>query len=230
MKAYELTVTALLKKDLYYQEVQQEIGMLLNRSMLKNKELKEFHREKRLKGYVYSGLYPVEKQKVYTKGNVYVFRIRSLKRWFIEAIESCIRGQGDDVFHIISGEKRFWTKKVIQELYSITPFFVTVDNSPWLQEDDVDLLIERLQVNAEKKYRDFINGDIETNQFIQRMEFLNQKPIALKYKGIKLLGHKVKMIVHSDEDSQKLAYTILGSGLGEKNSSIGGGFCFAHFL
>lgn len=230
MKVYELIITVLLKKDLYYQAVQEEIGIFLNRSMLKNDNLKKFHRETRLKGYVYSGLYPVEKTKIYSKGNVYVFRLRSLDENFIRTMEICIRGQRDNVFQVISGEKRLWTKGVIQELHSITPFFITVDDSPWLQEDDFDLLIKRLQINAEKKYRDFIQEDIETNQFVQRIELLNYKPMAVRYKGIKLLGHKAKIIVNNDDDAQRLAYTVLGSGLGEKNSAVGGGFCYAKFL
>ncbi|OZI12920.1 hypothetical protein CEW92_04075 [Bacillaceae bacterium SAS-127] len=231
MECYELTVTVMVKQNIYFQNVQEKIGAYLNRCMLMDETLKEMHGRREVKPYTFSGFYPVEsKTKVYKAGAIYVFRIRSLQKEFIDKMERCLRKQKSDDFQCIAIEKRKHGNRVIQELYSVIPVIVTVDGKPWLQEDgDVDLFIKRLQANVEKKYYDAYGKKIENTQFIQRLEFMNQKPMAISYKGVRLLGNKVKITVNSDEDSQKLAYTALGNSLGEKGSSLGGGFCFANF-
>ena len=41
------------------------------------------------------------------------------------------------------------------------------------------------------------------------------------------MGNKLTVLVNGDEASQKLAFMALGTGLLEKNSSNGMGFCIA---
>lgn len=231
MKYFSLTVTVMVKRDVYFQNVQEEIGRYLNQSMLLNDTLKEMHGRKGFKAYVYSGLYPIEvKTKVYKAGSVYIFRIRSLKEEFLEALARCLRKQKSEQFQCIAVEKVTYRNKVVQELYSATPFILTVNGQPWLRENgDFDLLIKRIEDNADKKYQDVFKQKVENTHFIQRLELLNQKPIAVKYKGIRLLGNKLRMTVNGDEDSQKLACTVLGMGLAEKGAALGLGFCFANF-
>lgn len=232
MEYFELTVTVLVKKDIYYQKVQESIGNYLSLSMLLNEKLKQIHGQKGHKGYCFSGLYPIEmKTKVYKAGAVYVFRVRSLKEVFLDTLDQCLRKVKSDQFNCISIEKRKYRNRIVQELYSATPFILTIDGQPWLQETgDFDLLIKRLEANARKKYEDAFNQKIENEHFIQRLEIINQKPIAVAYKGIRLLGNKLRITVNTDDESQKLAYTVLGSSIGEKGSSLGAGFCFANFI
>lgn len=232
MRFFELTITVLVKKDLHFQKAQEALGAYLNRSMLQDENLKQLHARKGSKLYVYSSLYPVEtRTKVYKAGAVYVFRVRSLMKKFTNWLEPCLRTQRDLLFQCIAIEKRTCGNRMIQELYSVTPFVVTVNNQPWLQEtDDLDLLISRLEANADKKYQDAFEEKLVHSRFIQRLEFVNQKPIAMSYKGIRLLGNKLRITVNSDDPSQKLAYTVLGAGLGEKGSTLGAGFCFANYV
>lgn len=232
MKVYELTITLLLKKDIHYQGINEALGSYMNRCMLHDDKLSNLHREKGQKGYVFSGLYPVEaKTKVYQEGKVYVFRVRSLKKVFTDKLGKCMRKQQDSVFHTIAIEERFYGRRTIQDLYSVTPFIVTVEGGPWLQTTgNLDVLLERLNSNAEKQYQDIFQEKLASNNFIQRIEFINQKPMAMSYKNVRLLGNKVRLEVNSDPDSQKLAYTVLGGGLAEKGSSVGAGFCFANFV
>ncbi|MBS7530262.1 CRISPR-associated endoribonuclease Cas6 [Hazenella sp. IB182353] len=227
----ELTVTVMVREDLYYQNVQAALGSYLNRSMLQMERLKQRHAERASKLYVFSGLYPVErKTKIYRKGAVYIFRVRSLDSEFLELMEKCIRKQKDAHFECLAIEKHRVRDRMIQELYSITPFIVTVNNQPWLQpHGDIDVLIERLESNAEKKYQDAFQNKLDSSHFIERIELINEKPLAISYKGIRLLGNKVRIAVASEPQAQKLAYTALGAGLGEKGSSVGAGFCFANF-
>ena len=53
--------------------------------MSKNQELKELHDKKRVyKYYTFGNFYPIEKEKVYKKGNSYQFRLRSPNESFID--------------------------------------------------------------------------------------------------------------------------------------------------
>lgn len=167
MNYYELTITCMLKRDIAFQEVQEKIGAYINRCMLLDERLKEKHAKKEQKQYCYSGFYPVEfKTKMYKAGNVYVFRIRSLEKAFTESIKACLRKISDSVFQLIAIEQKTSGKRVVQELYTLTPFIVTVDNQPWLQQTgDLDVLIERLEANAEKKVHRYRWRKIRSNQF-----------------------------------------------------------------
>lgn len=231
MDISELIVTVMLKEDIPFQQSQEVIGNFLNASMLHDADLKEFHGESDIKGYVYNSFYPLEfKTKTYKANQVYVFRVRSLNKIFLEKMNRCIRKQKKGPFEVIAIEKRTYANKIIQGLYSVTPVVVTVDNQPWLQTDDVDLFIQRLEQNAEKKLKTLLGEEVGHYDFIESIEFSNHKPIGTSYKGIKLLGHKVKVEVKKDEDSQKLAHVVLGAGIGEKNSALGLGFCFGNFI
>ena len=221
----------MLKEDIPFQNAQEVIGSFLNASMLHDADLKELHGESEVKGYVYNSFYPVEfKTKTYKANQVYVFRVRSLNQIFLKKMNRCIRKQKKGPFEVIAVEKRTYANKIIQGLYSVTPVVVTIDNQPWLQTDDVDLFIQRLEQNAEKKLKVLLGEEVSHSDFIESIEFSNRKPMATSYKGIKLLGHKVKITVKKDRDSQKLAYVVLGAGIGEKNSALGLGFCFANFV
>jgi CRISPR-associated endoribonuclease Cas6 len=128
---------------------------------------------------------------------------------------------------IVSTEIREIKQKHIDFLETITPAIVTVDGKPWLLDGDILLLVQRIHANAEKKFKFFCNeeiGEVE-DYFIEKLKILNKKPACYSYKGIKLLGNKFRIKVNEDEKSQKLAFIVLSSGLSEKNSSLGAGFC-----
>ncbi|EGT4139151.1 CRISPR-associated endoribonuclease Cas6, partial [Clostridium perfringens] len=61
------------------------------------------------------------------------------------------------------------------------------------------------------------------------LEFNNKKPIAIKYKNIKILGDKLTLNISDDELSQKIAYMSIGVALGECNSR-GYGFLNYRYL
>ena len=86
--------------------------------------------------------------------------------------------------------------------------------------------------NLEKKYKSFFGEEIALDSaaqnFIQLLELKNRKPQTIKVKKdggfIRFFGNKLRIVPNEDELSQKLAFTALACGLGEKNS-YGGGFC-----
>ena len=85
-------------------------------------------------------------------------------------------------------------------------------------------LEERLKVNLIKKWNHFTGEKInEDFQLYTMLEFLNEGPIVMEYKNVKLLGDKVRLQIADNDNAQKLAYMSLGTGLLEMNSR-GAGF------
>ncbi|WP_459500530.1 CRISPR-associated endoribonuclease Cas6 [Bacillus sp. C1] len=227
---FELIITALLKEKVHYQDSIELIGRYINETMFHNEKLKDLHRRTGYKYYVFSNFYPFEKDKMYKKGAVYIVRLKSMDKKFLRELQGCFPKVNNSFMQVLSSELRTLPVKHIAELYTVTPVVITVDNKPFLPEDDLDILLERLQANLEKKYTSFYGQGDFNESFIQRIELLNSKPIATKYKNVRLLGNKLKIAVKEDEKSQLLAHVALGCGLGEKNSALGCGFCFANYL
>lgn len=228
MRYYELLCTVFLQKDIYYNEQNEAIGRFINKSMTLDEELKSLHESKGYKFYVYDTFFPREEDKVYKKGRIYIFKIRSIDRNLLIRVMKTLLGFADDCIKIISTELREYKKSFITELYTVTPTVLTVDNRFWVKGDSLELLERRIQDNLIKKYQVFFKEDLDIKEsFIQGIELKNQKTIAINYKNIKLMGNKFRIFVKEDELSQKLATMALATGLLEKNSSNGMGFCIA---
>ena len=229
MEYYELTLTVQLAEDLDYTLANDRLGQEISNAMLKDSELIELHGRKGFKHYSFNSFYPVEKDGVYKAGRVYIFKIRSLDQSFIKKIKVLLSSNDAELFKVLSTQPKTVKKNFISNLYTLTPVIVTIeDGKPWVKEEDFLLLQKQLQSNLEKKYNDFFDTEFDKNadfSFIQRIELLNRKPMVVKYKRIKFLGNKFKIWVNEDEKSQKLAFTAMACGLGEKNTIIGAGFC-----
>ena len=223
----ELIITVNLKKNIYYEECGYMIGKNINKSMLLNKELKELHPQNKYKNYVFNGLYPIEKDKIYKQDRLYIFKIRGMDEDTMNRMYSCLWKLKSDDFMVLSVSKRDIINRKIGYLYTQTPVIITVDDRPWLQQEgDIEVFIRRLTDNIEKKYRDFFNEDIDLkDKFVDSIEFKNRVPMCFKYKGIRLLANKVKVNIQNNEDAQKAAFLARAVGLGEKNSAVGAGFC-----
>jgi CRISPR-associated endoribonuclease Cas6 len=202
--------------------------------MAQNERLKTIHDSKGYKFYVHNNFYPIEQDKLYKKGNLYEFKIRSINENFINTLEMLLKQNTNNPnLLVVESYKRSVKQFFISELYSATPVIISVDrNRFWTKEDNLTLLYKQLQDNLEKKYFNFYNEKLEPLQnFIQLLELKNRRlqtiQINKTYKGgerVKLFGNKFRIIPNEDEVSQKLAFLALGCGLGEKNS-FGGGFC-----
>lgn len=224
----EIVVTALLKEELPYQNTQEKIGNLISYAMLRNEELKAFHKEPVYKFYSYDNLYPAEKTGIYHQNKVYVFRIRMVKVAFARKLKKCLAGLENGTFKILASELRNLPDHFINMLYTITPCIITDDGGPFKPDGDLVFLKQRLEINAAKKYRELYGEPVETSDFIERIEVINHKPTVTRYKNMKYLGNKLRVYIRSDSNSQKLARLVSCAGLGEKSSSLGAGFCFIH--
>ena len=224
MKVYELTVTCQLFKTHHFSQSNELISNFLNGTLKQHTEFNRIHRIRQYKHYVYQTFYPVERDGSYKQGRIYIFKIRTLNKSFADSLTTYLLRRSDLTLTVLSVETHVMKEKHITELRTLTPVITTIDDGPWLKDKGLFLLQKRLHDNAEKKYKALTNEDKPFKSFIQQIELLNEKPLALHYKKIKLLGNKVRIHVNEDSDSQLLARTVIGAGLGEKNSSLGAGY------
>lgn len=192
----------------------------------------EVHQKIGFKYYVFGGLLPIEKEKVYKQGNIYTFSIRSLDETLIDTLKTTLRQNiNHEFFQVVETHKKTVPQFFITELYSVTPVIVSVENGKYWtinESGDIMQLQKQLHDNAEKKYKSFFGEPLHVNQnFIQLIEIKNKVPqnihITKDGKPIRFFGNKFKIVPNEDEVSQKLAFVALACGLGEKNS-YGGGF------
>jgi CRISPR-associated endoribonuclease Cas6 len=228
LKYYELTCTTYLLKDIYFDDLNESLGRYINKSMILDDGLKKIHGSKGYKYYVYDNLFPRESDKVYKKGRVYIFVIRSIDKSLLGKMARVLPLVKDSSLKVISLELKEFVPNHISQLYTVTPAILTVDNRFWVKGDSIELLERRIQDNLCKKYHDYYNGRLEVEgNFIRGIEIKNDKTIGINYKNIRLMGNKFKILVKEDETSQKLATMALATGLLEKNSSNGMGFCIS---
>lgn len=226
MNYTELTLTVMLKKDIHFSEASFIIGRNINYSMLSDHDLKILHPQAVYKHYVFNSFFPLESDKIYRSGKLYCFKVRGVDSIQMAKMETCLKKLSTKDFEVISISKELYAQKRIHSLKTVMPVIITVDNGPWLQTDSTEIFIERLSANLEKKYRSIYNESFEFSKPVfDQVTFLNRKPFSMQYKGVSLLGHKIILNVAQTPDAQNLAFLALGLGLGEKNSSLGAGFC-----
>lgn len=226
MKYYEVMAITYLQEDIHFKESSYRISKYISKAMALDEISLDRHLEKGFKHYVFSGLFPIEKEKVYKAGRIYIFRLNTLDYEFADLMNKNLSKAEDNYIKVVATQKKICNVSYINQIYTATPAVVTLEDKYWTIGDDIDLLEERMQSNLEKKYKDFYKKNINPIQkFASSMEIMNNKPIYYKYKNISILGNKFRIHINSDEISQELALIAVASGLLEKNSSLGMGFC-----
>ena len=233
MKYFELTCTAYLKKEIDFKESFEILSKYISFSMAQSQELEKLHKQKGYKYYSFGNFYPIEKEKIYKKGNTYQFKLRSPDASFIDKLSQTLRENiNNPHFMVVEVSKRTIKQFFISELYSVTPVIITTENGMfWTMDKDGDImkLHKQLHDNLEKKYVDFYGEKLQGEQnFIQLLEVKNRQPqniwLSKNGKSFRFFGNKFRIVPNEDDVSQKLAFLALSCGLGEKNS-FGGGFC-----
>lgn len=226
MRYHEVCITVYLHADIHFTQAGEIVSNTINRAMLLDPELAQKHAANGYKFYTFSYPYPAEQDKVYKTGRIYLIRIRSLEKGFVDKLKELLPAVAKE-FKVLASEVKEQKYRFISELTTITPAICTVEGRHWTPQDDILLLQERMHINLLKKYKHFYGTSLETNQnFIQYMEILNNKPLALKYKNTTLITNKFKLQINPEDASQKLAFCAMATGLLEKGS-LGLGFCAA---
>lgn len=242
MKIFELKCVTWLKQDIALEDSFDVISKYINYSICQKNEYKEKHDKNIFNNYCFGGFMPLEKDKVYKKGNSYYFTLRTIDENFSKELYNLLRANIDNPFlQIVQMERRDIKEFFISELYSATPVVVSLKKENpkdrqlfWTLEKNGDIieLQNQLQENLLKKYEEFFSKKLTpTQNFIQLLEIKNHKPQYIFFtttkneikRKVTLVGNKFRIVPNEDEVSQKLAFLSLGVGLGEK-ISYGAGF------
>lgn len=232
VKYYKLKIEFILNEDISFKDISTRIGISLQKSMYNQDKLKQVHNEKRYK-YTFSPLIPFIMKKKYLKNEKYSINITSFDEELIVKFNYALNGFKNNYITVLNTKLNECNLNdiIITELEAITPVIVTVDNKPWVLENySMDLLIQKIYDNLEKKYLEFFSDNIEIKSdfnkysLFEKTILLNKKPIARRYKNFKLIGYKIKINIGTNNIAQKLAKTAIVMGLGEKNSVLGSGF------
>lgn len=238
MNYSEIVLTVMLKDNIHFTKSGCRIGHELHRMMLNDSMLTVLHSEKNVKNISFSNFYPTEKDGFYKSGKVYVLRLRCFDSSVALALKKVIKESKKNLlFTVIATEIKTIKPYQIIAFTSVTPVIVIFrkDNYErcWTpKEKPLLFLQDQLQNNLIKKYEKFTGEklNMQGKSFVTLFEILNNSPAKIVYEnrdkfGRTFLGYKFKIHPDSDELSQKLAFTALACGLGEKNSLIGAGFC-----
>lgn len=224
MNINKLRVSIFLKKDILLVDIYDQLSKFINSSMLKSDYLKNLHKNsQKFKLYSYSGLYPLAENNIYKKGTSYFFEINSSSLDILNEFKKVLNLYSNDIF--VSCMVEFIPKKLncIKKIISITPCVLTFNNKS-LIEKRLCLVKNRIIANAINKYNLINNSSLKNHDFIQCIECTNNKPIKVNYKEGFFFGFKVNLTIKDDDLSQRIAETIVNTGLLEKNS-LGFGFC-----
>lgn len=248
MKIFELKCITYLKQDVSFEDSFDAISKFINYSICQNEVYKQKHNQNVFNNYCFGSLFPIEKDKLYKKGNTYHFTFRTIDEKFAKELNNLFRENINNLYlQIVQVERKDIKQFFISEIYSATPVVVSLKKESeksqqlfWTLEKSGDIieLQNQLQKNLIKKYEEFFGEKLNpTQNFIQLLEIKNHKPQSVYFrttknevqKKVRLMGNKFRIVPNEDEISQKLAFLILGVGLGEK-ISYGGGFCIAKGL
>lgn len=219
MQVYQIRIKLYMLTDVALNRIQTNLTAFIDKGFLENEELLQMHEENRFKNYCYDLPYPVEKDKIYKKGKIYTVTVRTidpkLAKYFQEV---CVNSYTDEVKGLTS---EIWIipKKVIDSLYTLTPVILKDDKGYWRKHMQLAEFENQLKVNLIKKWNTFTGEKLsEGFSLYTLLEFLNETPVPMEYKSIKLLGDKIRLQIADNETAQKLAYMALGTGLLSMNS------------
>lgn len=222
-----LKVTIGLTEDIQLNNLNYTLSNFINSAMLKNEELKKIHKAKvKFKHYCFSGLTPIEKEKIYKKGCFYEFHIKSPNEEFLSNLKDILNKHSSNNIMCFNVSMNNVDIKNIEQIKSLTPAIITHENKT-LIKPDLLFMQDKIRKNTIRKYNDFYNTSIEENfNFITSIEILNLKQIKVNYKNTSFFGNKFSLLINPDETSQKIAKFLIQTGLLEKNS-IGLGYCIS---
>lgn len=225
MDFYELRITLNLKKDIHCDYITERLSVLFNKSMIYSEYLKSIHKVNMYKLYTFEGLSPFEKDKIYKRGRYYMTRFRCIDKFVAEEFKKCLKQTKTNEFDVLAVDIDIVTPKYIKILFNVTPAIAIINNEPWTDKMNIDLLKKSINENLIKKIK--VIQDIDETlelDMIKSIKLKNRMPIGCKYKHIKLLGNKFEIEIKDDDISQFMANIALAVGILEKNS-LGYGYC-----
>jgi len=219
MKVYEVSILVFLLKDINSIENFSVISNFIDSSMGNLPELLEFHNKNIYKNYCFNSFYPLEKDKVYKRGNTYTIQIRTVDKKLADFFYTKLVNHFNDSIKGLTSTIRILPQKFIEKIYSITPLIIKNEEGYWKGKLSLVEFEKRLKENLIKKYNFIMDTKVNEDFLLYTsIEFINNKPIAFNYKDVKILGDKISINICNDKIAQELAYMSLGTGLLEMNA------------
>lgn len=217
MNYYNLKIVALLKQDLDNFSAYEKISNLISLSMLKDNNLKQIHEQNTYKNYVFCNLYPIEKDSIYKKNNIYTFDLRGIEIEKILKLKQVMNNAENDYLKVIQIIFQTNQQREIKKLITLTPTIITTEKGDYDIKDNLEFVKQRILANTQKKYKNIFKDNVNID-FIKDIKKTNVKPIKIHYKNINILGNKFELFINEDKMSQDLAFLILSIGCLEKNA------------
>jgi CRISPR-associated endoribonuclease Cas6 len=211
--------------DLHSNQLMPKICELIDSCFEKDTEFLNWHSSNQYKNYSFSGLTPLERDKIYTQGKIYSFQFRTIDETTGQFIRNFVENAYTKTFKVLTVENKILPQIQLEKIYSVTPVVLKTDNGYWRSSMSLDDFERRLKENLIKKYNAFFQTKMDENfQLFNHIRFDNRVPIKVPYKNINLLGDKLTLILESNQLAQELGYLALGTSLGEMGAR-GFGFC-----
>lgn len=224
---YHLDIKVYLLKTITYHDMQQQITYFIDQVLAKNDAFLTKHNLNCFKHYCFSGFKQVSTDGIYHEGTLNTFSFRCLDKEMADFMEKELPNFTSLTMKGIVCQKKIIKNCFIQKIYLLTPAIIKFEDGYWRKNHTLDEFQERIKINAIRKYKSFTNEEIEeTFTFCRNLKLINRVPIKTRYKDINLLGDKFELEITEDENAQKLAYFLLGSGICELNAR---GFGFVNY-
>lgn len=219
VSVYSIRMKLYIIENISLNELQEEITSFIDNGLSKTPQFEEWHNENKYKYYCYDNLFPIEKDRVYKKNQVYTLTIRTIDINLAKYFTDYVVNTYTNKLKGLTAQVRILPRKHIDVLYTLTPAILKCATGYWKDEMTVEQYEERMTVNLIKKWNSFLGEKIDEDfEMFTGVEFLNKCPISSQYKGIKLLGDKIRVHVAQNEMAQNLSYVALGTGILEINS------------
>lgn len=222
----------LLKKDVPLNAIGYTIAVAINEAMCKDAVLKELHKAKTAKPYVFSRPQPDAENGFYKKNSMYQIQIKTCSREFAAKIVKLFEGfENEFIKSVMIQSKEGLGYKPVSELIALNPIIITLpkDERGRFDANKYANVKDRIIINLLKKYN-FFSGENLTYDDVKDIFPVEQilgVPIPIKIKGHTYIGVRFKYKVADTPIANKLAYFAQYVGLGEKNAICGAGFCYA---
>lgn len=219
MKVYEISLLVFLLEEISSENVFIKISGFIDSGMSKVPELLELHNQNIYKNYCFNSFYPIEQDKKYKQGKTYTIQLRTIDKNLADFFYTKLVNHFNDSIKGLTAKIRIVPKKHIEKIYSITPVVLKNDEGYWKGKLSLTDFERRLKENLIKKYNLLMNTKVnEEFQLYTSIEFKNHKPVAINYKGKKILGDKISIHISDEKISQDIAYMSLGTGVLEMNA------------
>ena len=131
MLVFECKVKVKLKKAIPYERAWERLTYFLDSALGKTEDLLQLHNKREYKFYCFDLLYPCEKSMVYKQGNVYTFRIRTVKQQLAEYFsKQLIHHESNELIGLHS-QINIITDRTLEKVYTLTPVVIKSEQGYW---------------------------------------------------------------------------------------------------